>query len=357
LECYRHKKTSSTSTGSAFDVIVNTKVVRIRAALIVVMVAAVLMFLQSQGRAPKAGSAPLTLCLDGPFNPAHAGALVALSKGIFARQGLDLQIRAAGDSLARVTSGEDTIGLASAESFLIAREKGAPVLAFAGGLLETPVVFVALESARIHTVADLPGKRVGVAPGETSEIIYRALLARAQVSPNKIEEIIGAELDALLAGVVDLVPGTAATLFSLKQRGIAFTTIKPPNYGIHVPGTVYFVQEQTVRSRPALIRDFLKGLLAGWDTAYGDLDAAAKALLALASDGLTHDGVLYILSQQRELLRPPARRIAEFDLVQWRALRDILLRQKLLRHPVDLSNAVSLAFLEDVYRKPLTFGR
>jgi hypothetical protein len=56
-------------------------------------------------------------------------------------------------------------------------------------------------------------------------------------------------------------------------------------------------------------------------------------------------------------VRPPGRRVAEFDTLQWRALQQVLLQQKLLSKPVDISSALTFEFLQDVYRKPLSFGK
>jgi hypothetical protein len=52
-----------------------------------------------------------------------------------------------------------------------------------------------------------------------------------------------------------------------------------------------------------------------------------------------------------------AARYCEFDERHWRSLQAILLSQRLLDQPVDLSLAVNYQFLEDAYRKPYTFGK
>jgi hypothetical protein len=50
-------------------------------------------------------------------------------------------------------------------------------------------------------------------------------------------------------------------------------------------------------------------------------------------------------------------RFAEFNQGQWRSLRDVLLIQKRMADPVDLSTAVTYDFLREVYRKPLSYAK
>jgi NitT/TauT family transport system substrate-binding protein len=304
-------------------------------------------------------AARLSLRLDGPIDPSHGGVLVALRKGFFARESIEAEIRPGdGDAVSRVEHGEDTIGLASADAFLLARERGAPIVAFAAGLIETPVLFLAREGARIQKPADFAEKRVGIESGQTSEIIYRALLTKLNVSRSRIQEIAGgADVEALLAGRVDVIAGTLATLQDINQRGRPVAVIRPASYGLHLPGTVYFTHERTWRKDPALIRGFLRAVIAGWDAAYAHPEGSI-ALVASWAPGLpSTDEVRFVFTQQRDLIRPLARRVAEFDLTQWRTLRQILAQQKLLTDPVDLAAAVTLEPLQDVYRKPITYGR
>lgn len=69
-------------------------------------------------------------------------------------------------------------GVTEGYAFLVARSKGAPIVAFGAGFLETPVVFYALEKSGIHTPGDLVGKRVGRRAGTDMAIAYDALLIR-----------------------------------------------------------------------------------------------------------------------------------------------------------------------------------
>jgi len=55
------------------------------------------------------------------------------------------------------------------------------------------------------------------------------------------------------------------------------------------------------------------------------------------------------LEQQRALLRPLGARFGEFDDIHWRSLQAILIQQRLLKEPLELSRAVTYDLLHDAY--------
>jgi ABC-type nitrate/sulfonate/bicarbonate transport system substrate-binding protein len=328
-----------------------------------VLAAAAAGFLLNPNDGSPAQSAPSSLSaslrLNAPFDPSFAGAMAAARGGLFEREGLKIELKP-GDRnpIDLVASGADTIGLAGADAFLLAREKGLPIVAFAAGYLESPIVFFALEGSSIRTPTDFLGKRIGYQATETSAIIYQALMAKLELSRSRVQEVaVGTDVAPFVNGAVDVWPGAiGAPAYALSQKGVQYRIIRPANYGVHVPGTVYFTTDKVVHSSPSLIRRFLRAIIDGWDMTDADYEKSVP-LLASFDPRLTPELIRFTLEQQRDFVRPVGRRTGEFDLVQWRSLRQILLQQKLLQGPVDLSQAVTLDFLRDVYRKPITFGK
>jgi ABC-type nitrate/sulfonate/bicarbonate transport system substrate-binding protein len=296
-----------------------------------------------------------------PFDVAHVGEIVAAREGLFERAGLRVALtRPDGgyDPIAAVTRGDDIFGVTDSKSFLVARAKGAPLVAFGAGYLESPIVLFALEQAEIRNLQDLVGKRVAREPGSDAAIIYDALLAKAGLSRGEMREVNGqAGIEALSKRAIDVLPGPVAALsYALDQQGIPYTVVRPSDYGIHVPGTVYFTTEKFAREHPSAVERFLKAVIAGWQTTYAD-EAKSVALIVAAGEGaLTVDQVRLQLAAQRDFVRPPARRFAEFDSGQWKQLRLILQNARLLDESVNLSRAVNYDFLKEAYRKPVTFG-
>jgi ABC-type nitrate/sulfonate/bicarbonate transport system substrate-binding protein len=167
----------------------------------------------------------------------------------------------------------------------------------------------------------------------------------------------GADPAPLVGGEVHVWPGVIADAWALRQRNFAFAIVAPINFGIHIPGIVYLATEKTLRERPALIRKFLRALIAGWELAYADTAASIPLIASFDERALSPDRLRFELDLQREYVRPLAMRFAEFNQGRWRSLRDVLLIQKRMADPVDLSTAVTYDFLREVYRKPLAYAK
>jgi ABC-type nitrate/sulfonate/bicarbonate transport system substrate-binding protein len=320
-------------------------------------VAAGLMIFPPRSLAPPPVDGPLnaSLRLNGPFDPSHAGEMVAARAGLFARGGLQIELEAGAadaDPIASVVDGKDMIGVVGAERLLLARAKDMPIVAFAAAYLESPVVLYSLERSGIRTPNDFVGKRVGYQAGRDTALIYDAMLVKLQFPPSMVRRVpVGSDFSPLVNGDVDIWPGhVASESYALSQSGIGYNTISPASYGVHVPGTVYFALAQTIQNNPALIRRFLQGVIDGWELTYSDYAKSVPLIASFDAETLTPDLIRFKLDQQREFLRPLGARFAEFDQTRWRSLQDILLQQKQLKEPPDLSKAVNFEFLRDVYQ-------
>jgi ABC-type nitrate/sulfonate/bicarbonate transport system substrate-binding protein len=305
----------------------------------------------------------ISLHLNDPFGPVHAGEMVAVRSGLFNLQRVHFELKprdAETGAIASVVGGADTFGVARGDSFLLARSTGAPIVAFAAGYLESPVAFYALEKSGIHTPADFIGKRVARFAGQDTVLIYDAMLEKLQISRSQIREVsTAADISALMNRDVDVWPGHIGREgYVLQQRGISYNVIRPSNYGIHVPGTVYFTTEKIIHDHPSLVQKFLNAVIAGWQSTYTDYSKSVPLISSFDEKVLTPDRVLFELKAQRDTVLPLGRRFGEYDDTQWKQLLGVLINERLIRDPdsVDLSKAVNYDFLREAYRKPITFG-
>ena len=88
-----------------------------------------------------------------------------------------------------VAAGTDTFGVAGADSFLLARAKGIPIVAFAAGYQRTPVVFYVHGDAKINGPKDFVGKRVGYRAGQDTATVYEAMLLANNVDRKRVREV------------------------------------------------------------------------------------------------------------------------------------------------------------------------
>jgi ABC-type nitrate/sulfonate/bicarbonate transport system substrate-binding protein len=305
----------------------------------------------------------ISLRLNGPFGPTYAGEMIAARSGLFERAGLNLSLKPGSsdaDTIALVSTGADTFGVTRGDTFLLARAKGAPIVAFAAGYLESPVVFYVLEKSGIHTPQDFMGKRIVRQAGQDTATIYDAMLANLNISRSQTREVSAATgIDALLTGEVDVWPGhVGKESYVLQQKGVSFNIIYPSDYGIHVPGTVYFTSEKTIREHPSLVQKVLNAIIAGWKTTYADYSKSVPLIAAFNESSITPDQILFELKAQRDFVLPLGRRFTEYDDTQWKLLLNILNNERLIRdsESFDLSKAVNYDFLREAYRKPISFG-
>ena len=331
------------------------------AALVLIALIAVLAARTKQGLPAdippqsKVAAQQVSMRLSGPFGPAFAGEMVGLKAGLFVREGLNITLRPSNtdtNSLNRVTAGEDMIGVAGADHFLTMRAKGIPIVAFAAGFLKTTVVLYALQRSGIRTPFDFVDHRIGYQQGQDTAIIYRAMMERLQISRSKVQEIpVGTDVSTLLDGRVDVLPGhVGVEAYALTGKAISYQVVSPPDFGLHVPGSVYFATERTILDHPDIVRRFLRAVIAGWDLTYSDEQRSVPMIVAYDAAALSPEMVSFQLERQRGALRPSGARIGDFDETQWQQLQSILIQQRLLEDPIDLASAITFDFLRDAYR-------
>jgi len=93
-----------------------------------------------------------------------AGFYVALEKGYYKDEGINVAINPGGPNLLTenlVATGADTFGLSGgSDSVFAARDKGLPVVCIGVAHQQTPFVFVSHKDGAVQSVADFKGKKI-----------------------------------------------------------------------------------------------------------------------------------------------------------------------------------------------------
>jgi ABC-type nitrate/sulfonate/bicarbonate transport system substrate-binding protein len=278
--------------------------------------------------------------------------MLALKQGFFSSD-LGLAVRSKDINFVETVAREHAIGVTGGQKFLLAAWRGAPVIAFAASFLDTSVAIFTLESSGWRRPADLVGKRVGCRKGGEGEVIFDAMMAQLGLPRSQITKLADRDnFEALRTGEVDaIVVALDDQPDPSNPNYVPLNVIKPQDYGIHVPGQVYFASNDLLHDRPSVIADALQGLIRGWQFAYADYARSVPVLVGFAPERLTPGRMKFDLQQQRGLVLPTGGRIADYDESRWRTLRDILLLSKLGQEDVPLAQAVNYQFLRDVYRR------
>lgn len=299
--------------------------------------------------APAAGA---NFLLDGPYAARFAGELAALNQGFFASH-VAPRPHPDDPNFVETIAREHAIGVTTGQKFLLAAWRGAPVTAFAASFLDTSVAIFTLESSGLRRPADLVGKRLGSRRGSEADVVFDAMMAQLGLPRSQIAKVDDRDnFDALRAHEVDAIVAAVHDQPDPSSPGYArLNVIKPQEYGIHVPGLVYFASNALMHDRPSVIGDVLQGLIRGWQFVYTDYARSVPVLAGFAPGMLTADRLKFELQQQRSLVLPTGGRIADYDESRWRTLRDVLIFAKLGEEEVSLAQLVNYQFLRDVYRR------
>jgi putative hydroxymethylpyrimidine transport system substrate-binding protein len=188
----------------------------------------------------------LTVMLDWFINPDHAPLYVALERGYFAEQGLDVRFVAPSDPNdppKLVAAGRADIAVSYQPQLHLQVAQGLPLRRIAT-LVATPLnSLVVLADGPIQTIADLKGKKVGFSVGGFEDALLGAMLERHGLTLDDIELInVNFSLSpSLISEQVDAVIG-AFRNFELNQMDI-----------LNRPGRAFFVEEEGVPSYDELI--------------------------------------------------------------------------------------------------------
>ncbi len=197
--------------------------------------------------APAAQAAErLTVMLDWFINPDHAPLFVALERGYFAEQDLDVEFvqpSDPNDPPKLVAAGRADIAVSYQPQLHLQVAQGLPLRRIAT-LVATPLnSLVVLADGPIQSIADLKGKKVGFSVGGFEDALLGAMLERHGLTLDDIELInVNFSLSpSLISGQVDAVIG-AFRNFELNQMAI-----------LGRPGRAFFVEEHGVPGYDELI--------------------------------------------------------------------------------------------------------
>ena len=222
---------------------------------------------------------PLTILLDWFINPDHGPIIVALEKGYFAEEGLEVTLIEPADPSAPpklVAAGQAALAVSYQPQLHLLAAEGLP-LTRVGTLVATPLnTLLVLDDGPIRSIADLKGRKVGFSVGGFEDAILAAMLARHDLTLDDVTLInVNFSLSpSLLSGQVDAVIG-AFRNFELNQLAIEGSK-----------GRAFYVEEEGVPPYDELI------LVA--NSARLDDPRLAKALRAIER------GVQYLINHPDE---------------------------------------------------------
>jgi NitT/TauT family transport system substrate-binding protein len=234
------------------------------------------------GKTAAADTTAVSLQLGWLLDNGQLGEAVAIGKGWYADNGLDLTIAAGGpniDGLALVAGGQHQIGqISSSPSLMLASSQGIPTKAFGVGVQEHPYAYFSKPDKAVREPQDLVGKTVGTQA--TGQILLSALLAANDIDPGDVEVVIvGSDVTPLTTGQVDVWTGWVSNVAALRPLGQDYEVMRLWDAGIQLYANPYYTTASTLADNKDMLAKFLAATGKGWEYANENREEAVDFLV------------------------------------------------------------------------------
>ncbi|PKF61006.1 ABC transporter ATP-binding protein [Psychromonas sp. psych-6C06] len=201
----------------------------------------------------------MTLMLDWFVNPNHGPVIIAQQKGYFKDEGLTIKIQEPADPsmpAKLVAANNVDLAISYQTSLTIDVAAGLPLIRSAT-LIATPLnTLMVLDNGKVKTLADLKGKKIGIAIAGNEEATVGTMLKTAGVDFSEVQIInIGWALSSSLAsGKVDAIWGGLRNFESnqLALEGYKAKSFFPEEHGVPSYDELVFVANAKTYDAQAL---------------------------------------------------------------------------------------------------------
>lgn len=314
-----------------------------------------LLFTGCSNESPKKTVDSFSLPVGFVPNVQFAPLYVALEKGFFAEENIELTLDHSmeTDTVALVGAGQIPFGICSGEQVLLGRNQGLPLVYVSGWYQRYPVGIVSLQNEGIKTMEDLRGKSVGtpVLSG-ASYIGLEALLQQAGMTDSDIRlETIGyAQVEMLVSNKVD-----AAVIYitnepeQLKAEGYDVNVISVAD-SLSMVGNGLITNEKTISENPELVQRMVRAFIKGIKWTKDNPDEAYKICLKYV-DNLENAKNQEL---QKEVLKQSIRLyeseenlpIGFSDDTSWQHMAEVMIKMGLLKPDFSVKPAFTNTFAE-----------
>jgi NitT/TauT family transport system substrate-binding protein len=216
----------------------------------------------------------------------YAPLFVALEKGYYRAEGLDVQLsegNGAQNVLKALAAGNEKFGYGPGVAAAQAVTQGLPVKVVALYQTKAPMGVIAFPDTPLKGPKDLEGKRLAISVGETFGDMIRPFTRVNNVDLSKIQLIqmdSSARTMQFLTRKIDVMSVYLSNeLPQLEKRaGVKFNVIKVTDYGLNVLGSSMYVSNAFAEQNPETVRKLLRAIAKGYRDAMADPKEAAKIM-------------------------------------------------------------------------------
>ncbi|EKE69222.1 ABC transporter substrate-binding protein [Gallaecimonas xiamenensis] len=270
---------------------------------------------------------PITLQLRWHHQPQFAGYYVALHKGFYKDEGLDVAIREGNANrfpVIEVQEGRAQFGVGNMEVLSFWAE-GYPFVALAAIYQHSPSVLVARTDKGIKTVRDLVGHKVMFFPGGLDPEII-AMLNKAGISPEQLSRVdTSTDIQDFISGKVDAFNAYLTNEpYQLDKLGLPYLILDPRSLGMDFYSDILFTNQDYLKAHPDQVAAFRRASLRGWAYALDHPQETLDLINQHYSIGKSQGHMRFELDTARQLIMPDLVSIGHMNPRRWRLIADEL---------------------------------
>jgi NitT/TauT family transport system substrate-binding protein len=311
----------------------NAKAKVLTAAIAMSLLAALTLAVAPDDIARGQTSEKLTVRFTWKLKGEYAPLYVALQKGYYNAEGLDVQLsegNGAQNVLKALASGNENFGYGPAVAAARAVSQGLPVKVVALYQTSAPMAVIAFPDTPLKGPKDIEGKRLAISVGETFGDMIRPFTRINNIDLGKVQLIqmdASARTSQFLTRKVDIMSVYLSNELPQieKRAGVKFNVIKVTDFGLNVLGASMYVSNAFAEQKPDTVKKLLRATAKGYRDAMADPKAAAKIMASYMAVPEQPD----VLEQQVEATMvttnaPAGKPIGWQSEADWRANLDLL---------------------------------
>ena len=230
----------------------------------------------------------LDVVLDWYPNALHAFMYVAIEKGYYAEEGLQVNIRFpsnANDAISLVAAGRADVGLYYQQDVIQARaNQGVPVKSIAAVVQGPLNIVLSLAEKDITSPSDLVGKTIGYAGTELSEALIRSIMENVGADYSDVTMVdVGFDLmNSMTTGNVDATIGCMINheVPQMEHEGFDVSYFDLTEYGMpNYYEEVILASDETIENDADMLAGFLRACQKGFADFKADPDGCLQILL------------------------------------------------------------------------------
>ncbi len=263
-----------------------SKTKALRIAIAAALLASLTMVGAIQNVAYGQGGEKLTVRFTWKLKGEYAPLYVALEKGYYKAEGLDVALsegNGAQNVLKSLAAGNEKFGYGPAVAAAQAVSQGLPVKVVALYQTSAPMGVIAFPDTPLKAPKDIEGKRLAISVGETFGDMIRPFARINNVDLDQVQLIqmdSSARTMQFLTRKIDVMSVYLSNELPQieKRAGVKFNVIKVTDFGLSVLGSSMYVSNEFAEKNPEIVKKLLRATAKGYRDAMANPKEAARIM-------------------------------------------------------------------------------